>query len=137
MGNEQRTSTDETGQPVRQPAVFNVNEKIFGNEQAKRRLDQVEDLLKPDNQTLSALNEQERERTRSGLEIEHIWLQFKLGVITAEEKRYQLSSKFDELEQGKPTVATWLFQKNERKLSMVERIRNKVMPPMLFAEKRK
>ena len=118
---------------TRQAAVFEVNERITERSQAGRRLAEIEELLSPDNQSLSVLNAQELEQTRTGLEIEHIWLQFKLGSKTQPEKEQLLKSKFDELEQANPDVYQWLVSKNEQGLSMAERIRDKVIPPTRVA----
>lgn len=94
---------------------------------------EIDQILSPDDQTLSIMNIQEREQTRTGLEIEQIWLQLKFGMITQAEKEKLLSSKFDELEQAKPDVYRWLTSRNEHGLSMAERIRDKVMPPIRIA----
>lgn len=118
---------------TRQAAVFDVNEKITERNQAGRRLAQIEELLSPDNQSLSILNAQELEQTRTGLEIERIWLQFKFSIITTAEKQQLLTSKFDELEQANPDVYQWLFSENEHGLSMAQRIRDKVIPPIRVA----
>ena len=118
---------------ARQAAVFDVDEKIIEKEQARRRLEQIEELLTPGNTSLSLLNNEEREQTRNGLEIELIWLQFKLGRITQVEKQQALSTKFDELEKVNPDVYQWLTSRNEQGLSMAERIRDKVIPPIRVA----
>jgi len=118
---------------TRQAAVFKVNERITERSQAGQRLAEIEELLSPDNQSLSVLNAQELEQTRTGLEIEHIWLQLKLGSITQPEKEQLLKSKFDELEQANPDMYQWLVSKNEQGLSMAERIRDKVIPPTRVA----
>ena len=118
---------------TRQAAVFKVNERITERSQAGQRLAEIEELLSPDNQSLSVLNAQELEQTRTGLEIEHIWLQFKLGSISQPEKERLLKSKFDELEQANPDMYQWLVSKNEQGLSMAERIRDKVIPPTRVA----
>ena len=110
-----------------------MNERITERSQAGQRLAEIEELLSPDNQSLSVLNAQELEQTRTGLEIEHIWLQLKLGSITQPEKEQLLKSKFDELEQANPDMYQWLVSKNEQGLSMAERIRDKVIPPTRVA----
>ncbi|MDP2860831.1 MAG: hypothetical protein Q8N98_03915, partial [bacterium] len=77
----------------------------------------------------SVLNAREPEQTRTGLEIEGIWLRFKLGSITQPEKQQLLTRKFDGLKQANPDVYQWLVSKNGDGLSVAERIRDKVMPP--------
>lgn len=118
---------------TRQNAVFDVNTKILERRQAEERLVEIDFLLKPDNQTLSMMNELERDQTRIGLEIERIWIQVKLGIITPGEKQQALASTFDELEKTKPHLYQWLTFKNEHGLSMAEKIRNKVFPPTRVA----
>lgn len=93
---------------------------------------EIDQILSPDDQTLSIMNIQEREQTRTGLEIEHIWLQLRLGIITPAEKQRLLAGKFDELEKHKSSLYRWLTE-NEHGLSMAERIRDKVMPPIRVA----
>jgi len=114
---------------TRQRAVFNVDQRIIERSQAGRRLTEIDQILSPDDKTLSIMNIQEREQTRTGLEIEHIWLQLKLDIITQAEKERLLADKFDELEKHKPSLYRWLTE-NEHGLSMAKQIRNKVMPPI-------
>ncbi len=118
---------------TRQRAVFNVDQRIIERSQAERRLMEIDQILSPDDQTLSIMNDQEREQTRTGLEIERIWLQFKFSMITPVEKQRLLAGKFDELEKTKPDLYNWLVARNEDELSMAERIRDKVMPPIRVA----
>lgn len=113
--------------------VFDVDKRIIDRSQAERRLAQIEELLSPDNQSLSTLDAQELELTRTGLEIEYIWLKLKLGIITQTENQQLLTSRFDELQQTKPDVYQWLVLENEHGLSMAQWIRNKVFPPTLVA----
>lgn len=113
----------------RKAEVFDVNKKILETSQAQERLEEVRRLLSPDDTTLSSLNPQELEQTRTALEIESIWLQFKLGIITQADKQKLLTGKFDELKETKPNVYTWLIDENEHGLSMAEKIRDKVIPP--------
>ncbi len=115
---------------ARRFAVFDPDERIIEMSQAKQRLAYIDQLLSPDDPTLSDLNDQEREQTQTGVEIERIWLQLKLGRITQEEKKRLLAGKFDELERDKPGVYNWLVARDKHGgLSMAERIRDKVMPP--------
>lgn len=91
---------------------------------------EIDQILSPDDRTLSVMNDQEREQTRTGLEIEHIWLELKLGIITQADKERSLSGMFDGLEKDNPDVYNWLVARNDHGLSMAERIRDKVMPPV-------
>ena len=118
---------------TRQAVVFDVSRKIIETSQARQRLEEIGEFLSPDNTSLSFLNAQELEQTRTTLEIEGIWLQCRLGIITQPEKQQLLTSKFDELEQTKPDVYQWLVAKSEHGLSMAEQIRDKVFPPTRFA----
>lgn len=118
---------------TRQGEVFDVNKKILETSQAQERLEEIEKLLSPDDTTLSLLNAQEREQTRASLEIEGIWLQFRLGIVTQPDKQRLLTGKFDELEKTKPDVYQRLVTKSDQGLSMAERIRDKVIPPSNIA----
>ncbi len=115
---------------TRQAVVFDIDKKILETSQAQERLEEIGKLLSPDDTSLSLLNAQELGQTRTGLEIEQIWLQFKLGMITPAEKQQLLANKFDELEKSNPDVYQWLVSGSEHGLSMAERIRDKVMPPI-------
>lgn len=114
---------------TRQNAVLDTDKHIIEKEQARKRLMEIDHLLLPDNQTLSMMNKQELEQTQTGLEIERVWLQLKLGVITPAQKQQVLTDKFDQLKKHKPALYKWLTN-NEHNLSMAERIRDKVNPPI-------
>lgn len=115
---------------MRQETVLNVDQRIIEKRQAEWRLMEIDQILSPDDETLSIMNIQEREQTRTGLEIERIWLQLRLGIIPPAEKQRLLAGKFDELEEVKPDVYAWLVARNKHGLSMAERIRDKVMLPL-------
>jgi len=113
--------------------VFNVDQRITDKIQAKQRLMKIDQILSPEDQTLSTMEDvtdQEREQIRTGLEIEHIWLQSKLGTITSAEKERSFAGIFNGLKKAKPDVYNWLVATNEDGLSMLEQIRNKVFPPI-------
>lgn len=119
---------------TRRRVVFSVDEKIIDKEQAAARLTEVNTLLDLENLGLSVFTPQELEQTRAGLEIEQIWIRYKLGIISSvEEKNRLLQTKFNELEQTKPGTYQWLTSRDDRGLSMAERIRDKVMPPIRVA----
>ncbi len=114
---------------VARQGVFEINQKILETSQAKERLEEIGKLLSPEDATLSRLSPQEREQTRAMIEIESIWLQFRLNIITQPKKQQLLTDKFDELEKANPNVYGLLFSRDEQGLSMVERIRDNVFPP--------
>jgi hypothetical protein len=114
-------------------AVLNVDAPIIEKSQAGRRLTEIEWTLSPDSQTLSEMTDLERDQTRTGLEIERIWLLLRLGIINKDDKQRSFAGIFDELEKTKIGVYNWLVARNEHGLSMAERIRDKVMPPIRVA----
>lgn len=118
---------------ARRTAVLNVDARILEKNQARDRLAEIDQYLSPDDQTLSMMTDPELDQTRTGLEIERTWLQLKLGIITPAEKEQSLAGIFEEVEKNKPEVSGWLNARNEHGLSMKERIRDKVMPPIRVA----
>ena len=109
-----------------------MDARILETSQAQRRLMEIDQILSPDDQTLSIMNSEEREQTQTCLKIERTWLQLKLGIITQADKQRSLAGIFNELEENNLGVYNWLFARNEDGLSMVERIRDKVMPPAIY-----
>lgn len=118
---------------ARQKAVFNIDQRIIDRSQAERRLVEIDKILSPDDQSLAIMDREERERTKVGLEVEHIWLEFRLGIITSAEKQSKLAVKFDEVWLDNEDRFNWLTSKNEHGVSMAEKIRDKVIPPMRVA----
>ncbi len=118
---------------ARRKEIFDLDKKIIEKDQAGQRLARIEELLSPGNKNLSDLNPLVLEQTRTGLEIERIWLQYRLEIITQPQRQQLLNSVFDELEQNSPGIYQWLFLKNEHELCMAERIRDKVIPPKRVA----
>lgn len=116
---------------ARKTAVLNVEARITDKNQARDRLIEIDRTLSPDDQTLSEMTDPEREQTRTGLEIERIWLQLKLNIITPAEKELSFAGIFKELEK-KSDVHNWLFAEDQHGLSMMVRIRDKVMPPAIY-----
>lgn len=80
------------------------------------------------------MNDQEREQTLTSLEIERLWLQLKLGIITQAEKQQSLEGICKELKENKPDVYNWLFAEDKQGLSMARRIRDKVFPPIYVGQ---
>jgi hypothetical protein len=111
-------------------AVLNIDARIIDKNQARERLEEIGQYLSPEDKTLSIMTDQEREQTLTGLKIERIWLQLKLGIITQPEKQSSLAGIFNEAEKKKSGVYDWLDARNKDGLSMKERIRDKVFPPI-------
>ncbi|MCX6792297.1 MAG: hypothetical protein NT149_04645 [Candidatus Gottesmanbacteria bacterium] len=112
-------------------AVINIDARIIDKNQARVRLEEIGQYLSPEDQTLSIMTDQEREQTLTSLRIENIWLRLKLEIITPAEKERSLAGIFKELKK-KPDVNNWLFAEDQHGLSMVVRIRDKVMPPPIY-----
>lgn len=106
-----------------------MNQKILERLKARDRLRYIESLLTPDRSPLSVLSGLELEKTKAELEIEQIWLKFKIGMITQTEQQRELSKKFDDLEKGKPDVYAWLVDVDSGQ-SRAQQIRGKVIPPI-------
>jgi len=115
---------------ARKKEVFNVDKRITDKSQAVQRLKDIDQLLLPDNPALSEMDDQKREQTLTGLGIEQIWLRFKLDLIPQAYKDRSLAGILNGLEKAKPDVYDWLVARNEHGLSMLEKIRNKVFPPL-------
>ncbi len=109
-----------------------VTQQIIDTLKAKQRLADIGMLLSPDNVSMSMKNPAERERMQAELEIEQIWLQLKLGIISPDEQKQLLSGKFDELEQMKPGVYKQLVA-SDHGMSVAQQIRDKVMPLIRIA----
>lgn len=117
---------------IRQKAVFDVDKPILDRDEANRRLAEINQYLSPEDQTLSIMESQQREETRTELEIERSWLQSKLGLISSADRQRSISGILNELQINKSIVYERLVD-NEHGLSMLEKIRNKVYPPTLVA----
>jgi len=112
--------------------VSEINKRIIDRIQGKQRLEEIGNFLSPEDLTLASMQHPQQEQTRAELEIEQMWLQLKLGMITQEQQRQLLTSKFDELEKGKADVYHWLVD-NANGPSRAQQIRDKVMPPIRIA----
>ena len=95
---------------------------------------EIDHYLSPEDQSLSIMTVRERDQTRTGLEIERLWLQLKLGIITQPEKQQSLEGICNELKEYKPDVYNWLFAEDQHGLSMVKRIRDKIFPPIYVGQ---
>ncbi len=115
---------------ARKTTVLDVEARIIDNSQARVRLTEIDRILSPEDETLSIMTDPERDQTRTGLEIERIWLQLKLDIITQADKQRSLEGIFKDAEENKPDVYNWLFAGDQHGLSMPERIRDKVFPPI-------
>ena len=72
--------------------------------------------------------------------MERIWLSFKLGMISPEERETSLVSALDDLEKNDPVNYIRLTRVNERGTTRLAEIRDKVIPPpkvSVFRHKRK
>jgi hypothetical protein len=114
--------------------VLDVDARIIDKRQARERLMEIDQYFSPEDQSLSIMNDQEREQTLTSLEIERLWLQLKLGIITQAEKQQSLEGICKELKENKPDVYNWLFAEDKQGLSMVRRIRDKVFPPIYVGQ---
>jgi hypothetical protein len=114
--------------------VLDVDARIIDKRQARERLMEIDQYFSPEDQSLSIMNDQEREQTLTSLEIERLWLQLKLGIITQAEKQQSLEGICKELKENKPGVYNWLFAEDKQGLSMVRRIRDKVFPPIYVGQ---
>ncbi len=115
---------------VRRNKVFDVDEKIIERSRAQERLADIDRFLSSDDMTLALMNSTEREQTRVGLEIERVWLQNKFEIITKADRQKFVSDLLTKLEQSNPGVYKWLTFRNGTERTMLEKIRDKVMPPI-------
>jgi hypothetical protein len=114
--------------------VNNVNRRIMERVQARERLTVIGKLLSPGDRTLSEMSHPQQEQNRAELEIEEIWLKFKLGIIKQAEQQRSLAEKFNDLEKGKPDVYHWLTDTDFHGPSRAQQIRTKVIPPIYIGK---
>jgi len=65
---------------------------------------------------------------KASLEIELIWLEFRTGKITSEERQSCLQKKLDVWEKEEPDLFNWLIGGNGNGLNPLSRIRDTVIP---------
>jgi hypothetical protein len=114
---------------ARKTALLDIDARILEKQQARDRLQEIDWELSPESLTFSEMTQPELDQTRVALEIERIWLQSKLGIITPVEKQRSFDDIFKKI-QRKPEVHRWLTSENEHGVSMLQRIRDKVIPPI-------
>ena len=112
--------------------ISRLSKEIIGRLEARTRLKEIDSLLSPGNPILSLVSYVDRDKDRASLEIEQIWLKYKLGISTQAEQQSGLSKKFDDLEKGMPAVYDWLT-KIDNGPSKAQQIRDKVIPPIRIA----
>jgi len=67
-------------------------------------------------------------KQKASLEIELIWLEFRTGEITLEERQFCLQKKLDVWEKEEPDLFNWLIGENGNGLNPLSRIRDRVIP---------
>lgn len=118
---------------ARRGEVFDVNKRLIERTTALTRLDEINRLLSPNDMTLALMDDSERARTKAGLEIEQLWIQNKFELITTAERQHKLSEILVKLEGSNKDVYSWLTNRNGNDPTMLEKIRDKVMPPIRVA----
>jgi len=67
---------------------------------------------------------------RAILEVELMWLEFRTGEITSEERQSCLQEKLDVWEKEEPDLFNWLVGVNGNGLNPLSIIRDRVIPPL-------
>jgi hypothetical protein len=114
---------------ARKTALLDLDARILEKQQARDRLKDIDWTLSPESLTFSEMTQPELDQTRASLEIERVWLQSKLGIITPVEKQRSIENVLKRIK-SKPEVHRWLISENEHGVSMLQRIRDKVNPPV-------
>lgn len=96
---------------------------------AEDRLRKVSGLLNSKGEKTEELSTEEKVNLVS-LEIELIWLEFRLLRISQADKDSQLDKKLNELEKEDPDLYDWLTTESEGELAPLARIRDSVIPPI-------
>lgn len=110
-----------------------IEQTIFEKEQAERRFVEVKSLLNSEGTALEELAVQEElslEQIRVSLEIEQIWLKFRLEHISQAKRQSLLQKKLDKLEREDPDLLEWLTTSDEDDEALLGSIRNRVIPPI-------
>lgn len=90
---------------------------------ARVELRNIEARLSPDSETsMTPLD-------RASLEVEKIWLKFKVGDISADERSSRFQKKLNDLETSSPDVFDLLIRENGSGFTLLAKIRDKVIPP--------
>lgn len=115
----------------RKPGFF--EETIHENVRAKGRFIEVKSLLNSNGVGLEELAAEEKlslEQLRLCLEVEQIWLKFRLNHISETRRRRLFKSKLGRLKEENPELHRWLTTPNEDDEILLVSIRNKVIPPI-------
>lgn len=99
-----------------------IREKVL----AEKRIVEVEQLLNSKGKKTTEI----LPKDKVSLEIELIWLKFRLERITPAERQSLLQKKLNALEQESPEIFNWLTTENESGFAPLARIRDSVMPPI-------
>lgn len=113
---------------ARRSNILQINKFIEINS-TKIRLSEIDELLNPKDGSLPLGHDFAGEQKRAELEVEHIWLERKCGLISPEQQVKLLSDKFDRLQLELPDVYEWLTGRVKLEPTRAELIRQKVMPP--------
>jgi len=99
-----------------------IREKVL----AEKRIVEVEQLLNSKGKKTTEI----LPKDKVSLEIELIWLKFRLERITPAERQSLLQKKLNALEQESPEIFNWLTTEAENGFAPLARIRDSVMPPI-------
>jgi len=98
-----------------------IEQRIADQQQAKKRFEEVKRLL----MTEDNLTPPEK----ISLRVEKIWLAFRLGRIPQSERQSRLQRMLNDLEKENPDLFQWLTEEDDQGLTLLARIRDKVLPP--------
>jgi len=97
--------------------------RISEDEQAEKRLEEIRGLLDLE------ISRKLAPRERAILEVELIWLEFRIGRITSEERQSRLLKKLDVWEKEEGDLFNWLIGENGNGFNLLSRIRDRVISP--------
>jgi hypothetical protein len=100
-------------------------QEIANREQAIARFGEVRGILEQTSRGLLELDIREQ----VSLEVERIWLEFRLEQIKAPEKDSRLQRTLNLVEKEEPKIYQWLISENSDGLTPLAKIRNRVFPP--------
>jgi len=101
-----------------------LEKKVVDERDARRRLRVIEELIG------SEVSSQLAPRERASLEIEAIWLEFRIGKITSEERQRCLQDKLDIWKKKEPDLFEWLVCQEDNQPNPLSRIRDRIIPPL-------
>ena len=115
----------------RKPDNFEI--VLLERGQAERRFRQVQHLLNSHGVGLNKLAEKEKlslDQARLSLEIEDIWLRFRLDYLSQADRQSLLDDKLKTLKEGSPELFAWLTAPDENEKTLLVKIRDKAIPPI-------